>query len=207
MDFNERYYLLTGGEILDRAIAYREAIVARKREIADVLKSIGAEQYWLNDTSMKVNAVSFSGSVPEGFTKPKKDGRSWPKKGNKESYVEIFQPDGIVEMFPPLSEFIEWLGCPTHYSYTRDHGTATGCTCIGHTFKPIGMYWYSTDSPIMLKIPNVEYYQREAEADGRVIVDDVLSWRMTHEGAEAILLEKWTWMVAEHEAIAKAGGE
>lgn len=108
MQFEQKYYLLTSGEIRERADAYREAFIAHKKAMIDFAKSLGAVEYRLCGTSMKLDGLVFDGPVPDGFTKPrKKDRLSWPKANKRADYGDYFQFDGTVERFGPLQEFID----------------------------------------------------------------------------------------------------
>ena len=75
-----------------------------------------------------------------------------------------------------------------------------GWTFIGFPFRPIQICWYSEGGPIMLMVPDVERYAQEAEAEGRVVDADGLSWRMhpRHPGAREILIVEWRLMAARH---------
>lgn len=203
MKVYEKYYLLTGGEILSQAEIFRLAYIARIQELNATASSFGASGFTISPTSMLLSGLRFDGEVPEGFKKPDNRGVSIPRKNNIGARLH-FQNSGSVHRFKPLQDFCDWLGCPESYRYSTECGS-TGQRCIGHPFQTIEMYWFSAESPIALKIPDVAKYDAMAAEQSEQVEDNVLSWRMNHNGAEEILYERWQLMEAEHKAIAKAG--
>lgn len=197
MNIYSKFYLLESGEILDRASAYRSAHIDRQRALEEVARGFGAARLRVCPLSLKLNGIGFDGDPPPGFRRPDTRGMSRPYKRNVEAQAHFVQ-DGPVEWFSPFREFCDWLGCPTRYAYSKAAGNK-GWTLIGFPLRPIQICWYSEDGPIMLMVPDVEQYAQEAEAEGRVVDDDGLSWRMhpRHPGAREILIEEWRLMAAQ----------
>jgi hypothetical protein len=135
------------------------------------------------------------GEVPAGYVKPNRHRVTRPRKDNKE-VSKLFQQDGTVVLFQPMQEFRTWLGCPVGYSYHYDGGSVS--RCIGSFLNPIGLYWFDETGPILLQIPDVEFYHKKALEENFSVDGDVLSWRMNNEGAREILKEEWDFIVATH---------
>jgi hypothetical protein len=199
------YYLIKSGEILERANKYRQDYKVLHEELFAFVESLGCCRASVEKRIMKLRGIVFPPSVPvpvpEGWTKPDKYNLSRPKntKANANA-LRYFTPSGgyVLQWHPKFQEFYAWLGCPTKYSYTHPGKGVSGTTGIGELVNPVDLYWYNDKSPMMLKVPDMEQAQDEADTDGRVLDDPkVLEWKVP-KGCKKILPEKWKLMEAEY---------
>lgn len=197
MEWKQKYYLVESGEIRERAEIYRQALIARHKELQAITKSLGAQSYQACSWTLKLRGVGFEGEVPKGFKKPDSYGMCRPYKKNTDA-LEHFTKSGTIERFPPYLAFFDWLGCPQCYSFDTDDGW--GNSSIGHPGEPYGLYWYDPEGPILLMVPDVEDAAVKAQEQGHRVRDNALDWRIhpTHPGATEILYERWQWMRAEY---------
>lgn len=162
------FLLASGPEAAGPLEAWREDYVRGRREVADFAKEIGAVRM-SSFRFEKPMAFGFRGNPPEGWTKPKTNGISVPKKANAEMRARmeaIFWPesfDAVVQRS---------FGLPSGFSFTREDGREqTKWLSIGVTRYDAA---WPKDGQIILMAP-----------DAQAEVDAVLS---SHPGA------KITWI-------------
>lgn len=197
------YYLLTGGEVLQRAQKHREAFTRLRNELFDIAKSVGGTKASIDHNMLLLRGVVFDGDAPKGWTTPtKKDRLSRPRKTkNHEEILKRFTPSGSYwcKTHTELAAFDKWLACPCAIEYTTD-GDGWGCMHIGNMFNPIQLAWFDIDSPILLVTPDVQAAKKAADESGRIPKNKgAFDWKPP-EGCERILLERWKLMEAEHKA-------
>lgn len=197
------YYLLTGGEVLDRAQKHRAAHIRLMSELFDFAKKHGGTAASIDKTMMLLRGVVFEGEAPKGWTAPtKKDRLARPRKTkNNEALLKMFTPSGGYWCKPnaELAEFDKWLACPCSIRYTTD-GDGWGHMHIGNMFNPIQLAWFDADSPILLATPDVQTAKKEADERGIVPEDKAVFDWTPPAGCERILIERWKLMEAEHKA-------
>ena len=194
------YYICASGEVRKRANAYRDAHAVLYKALWAVVHSLGSDKASIDTTRVKLRGVVFAGAAPEGWTKPDKHKLSRPKnlKANAEM-LKHFTPSGggMVERPPSMQVFFDWLACPSGYEYTCGDNHK-GWSRIGEGLAPTGLYWYSSETPILLKTPDFEDARRYAAGDGCTVVGDTLNWTPP-KGCKPILHEEWALMQAKYE--------
>jgi hypothetical protein len=194
MESYTKYYLLESGEILKMAEDYRNDFFRKQKEMFEYVESIGGDGYKLGGRDGLCSVHFPNDEQPKDFKKPDSQGCCQPYKRSK--YAEEFKKYRLPSC---LETFKDYLGCPTSLSYEYDG--ASGCTCIGHPFNPIGVYWYCADGPLLLSVPDIQRYTKNIR-EGRedvVFKNGMDKWTIDKPGAKAILKEEWDLMVAKHE--------
>lgn len=197
------FYLCESGEVKKRANAYRRTYIRLKGVLFDVVKSVGSDKSYIDDTMMLISGVKFDGPVPAGWSKPHrrtKDCRPLRTKENAE-LLKHFTPFGCycVKAHPELQKFWDWLECPDSYRWKSADGKSSGSRGIGDFFRNLQMYWYAERGPLLLKTPDVAAAKEEAEKEKRIVEGNVLNWQPP-KGLRRILPQKWDLMQAEHAA-------
>lgn len=193
------FYICASGEVRKRANAYRAAHRRLYSALFDIVHSLGANEASIESSMMKLRGIAFLKGAPSGWTKPDKHGLSRPMKTKENAEIlRHFTPGGCysVEMHPELRSFFEWLKCPCGYEYKS--GTCEGWTRIGAGFDPVGLFWYTTNGPILLKTPDMAAARKNAADSKQIVTNNVLNWTPP-KGCKKVMIEEWKLMQAKHE--------
>lgn len=199
-DHDQKYYLIKSGEVKKRAEEHRKTYIRLMDELWKVVESFGCTEARIDRRMMLIEGLRFKGDVPLGWTKPKRRGVSYPKRGTLgASTKKFFTPSGsyCVETHPELQSFEKWLGCPFHCAWKSKDGKSSGSYHLGRLFSDGVVFWYDPQGPMMLELPDVARAKKDAEEQGRIVENKVLDW-VPPKGLKEILKEEWDLMAAKH---------
>lgn len=204
---HSKYYLIESGVLLPVAQKYRQDTIETFNIVREYFLSIGVKSFATGWHGRPCYAI-FEGEIPDGFTKPnKRNGGVYPKNSKAgKPWREAW--DALPKKPNAQERLKDVLGCPTWFSAKFPDGSSHG-RHIGAFEEPIGLYWYSADSPILLRTPDVKKYLKEFKADGKgePIWDE--NRNPEHyappDGLKEILREEWDLMTARHEAAQNEG--
>lgn len=202
MNYYSKYYLLESGELKIAADKYREDRKGSIKEIYEYATSLGAIGVSIGLGHKIAGFVFHTGESPSDFTKPGKHGLCRPK--NKKKYAKFYEFET-----PWAHQYLNGLiDPPTSLTWRyKDNSGSYGMTSIGNPIAPVAMYWYSSDSPVMLVVPDATKRAIELRnelAGKEIIFDDAADeWSLNIPGAREILLEEYEFMKAKHKAAQK----
>lgn len=188
------YYVIESGELLKIAEKYRTDYISAHNKIKDFIELLGADKYWIEHGG-ELEGVAFKkGQLRDDFIKPTDRGyMMYPKKNSKihDEFYSYSKPT-------PYGVISGYTKCPICIEYEYKGGS--GATTAGHGWSPFEFTWYSKDSPLLLKIPNVKHAvdKLKKEHENVVFKNNEDKWKMNEDGLRQILLEEWDLMVAKY---------
>lgn len=203
MIFHSKLFLIESGELRKAVDEYREAFVAAHKRINDYIVSLGGDGYRTNMDDELCEIKFPHGKAPEGFKMQNREGITSPKK--RSTFYEKFQKYTL----PKSEEWIQkYINCPTKLEYSTSAGNEY--VRIGHPFKPVGLYWFSMKKPVLLRVPDVNFYAKEITEDEDVneldviFKDDCDKWELSFDGVREIFEEEWKYLEAKHKRETKS---
>lgn len=189
-EWRSSHFLLTEGEIYEKANCFRQAFLERREYNRKKALEYGASSFVESEFSYKIIYFNFEDKKhPKFKLNKKRDGYVPAKKWVNEEEFSFFTQE-YDEKFKPLSDFLSWLSAPTYVSFEKGGGF-----CIGNVFNPINLSFFQKDGPILLQVPDYEFYDIILKENGHEGIDFRIENNHT---VEKILLEKWYLMEAEH---------
>ena len=191
-DNKNAYFLIEGGRVLEMVrehIADRLRIQAENRKIAEELR---VDEGVTDRTTGVLRGVVFKDVIHPDFTKPRKNGASYPKKRTKwfsrfdgqKGYLSL--PEWISKEFKiPLR--VEYVG-----------NNCRGNLAIGTIFAECGFLYLSEEGPYAMWVPDVPVAVREYEANGYTVSEPAKSFVLEFDGCRRIEKEEWEILVLQH---------
>lgn len=187
------YFLLTKGEIYERANKFREDFGEIRTFNRKKAQDYGAVSFVESNYSYKVISLTFEGEKhPKFKLNKRKNGYIPAKKWAEDEEFSFF--DKPYDKFQPWENFVSWLDAPVHINFQG------GFCSIGNIPSPIHLSFFSKDSPILLETPDYEFYDTELKKIGHHGIDFRIE---TNHPVEKILSEKWNLMGAEYKESLK----
>jgi hypothetical protein len=195
MNTDQKYYIIESGKMLELAEKLRIEYSKSIEIINSYVNSLGGKSYNTSLTDNALHSIGFNHDIPEGFCKPDRYGLSRPKK--KSPYYAEFKKYKKTDLSSKLQENLK---VPLVVSYKKN-GSFSGSSRIGNMWKPVGIYWFKKDGPILLIIPDVAKAVKEFSdtyGDEISFENGVENWRLDETGLKEIIKEEWDLMVAKH---------
>lgn len=191
-------FMIEGGkplEMIKQHIAERMRV---RQEIRELAKELGVEEVHTDRGNGVLRAVVFTGDVHPEFTKPKKDGASYPKKGSIWA-KRLAEQKGYRD---PSEWISSEFGVPLTVSYkTQDGGW--GSTCIGNFINECGFLYLSEEGPYAMWVPDVPAYVAQYSGDGTIVDEPAASFKMEFKGCRRIEDEEWEILVLQDKLAKK----
>lgn len=191
---NDLIFLIEGGKAMELFLSQADAVTRANNEVSALAEELGVRYVFRDHMTGRLNGVQFEGEHHPQFTKPKRNGESYPKK-NTEWDAKFKAQTG----HPFQSSLIsKAFNVPLAISYETPSGS--GSTCIGTPFNECG--FMSIGSGDNLKaamwIPDVALFAREKEDQGCTVTNkEVKLFKPEFDGCRQIGVEEWELIVAQ----------
>lgn len=179
-------YLIESGVMLDAVKNHIEQVKACRIAYSDFAQEYGAKQYYHN--SKKLYGLSLR-KAPDGWTKPKKNGETYPKRG----HADCDKIKNLPELPDQCDAIFNITGVPLCISYEGD-GTS-GSTCIGSPLNECGFLYIQRHNLYAFWTPDVKKYLEDYSQ--YKITNGADKWEMKIDGVTPISQAKWDLLVAE----------
>ena len=193
MKTKNKYFLIKSGPMLDAVKEYIDKRIEVIKAASIYAKKVGSKSYFHTDHGADlITGFYFAhGNQPDGWTKPKRNGFSKPKKSCEDfqSFKEL--PVGLDD-----SKLIaNLLDLKLGISYKTE--TGSGHTFIGNPFNECGFLYPSKNGPYAFWIPDILAACKDFTDKGYTITNGADKWDMELKGVEEITEEKWDYLVAK----------
>lgn len=185
------YYRVTDGPMLD-AIKQRISQMKKLREVALAFaEKHGASQVFTSEfPEIHISGLLFDGQAPEGWTKPKKNGFSRPKRGT-DAHAEI---ESLMTIPSDTAIVQEITNIPLGLSY-KGNGIS-GSTMLGHPAGPCDLLYWPKYDLYGFVAPDIAHYLKEYTDQRYTITNGADKWSMDVPGVTQISKEEWDHLIS-----------